>query len=184
MIAYHTKFILNLASILSPLYLLLRKGKPWKWGEAETATFWEGQEHTHINFSPGLRRISIWDWCSPLPFTRRWNAAQANCFCKPHLGSSRKKLFPVEERRSGTCVWSEAIQPVSLRQAIYYHIRPQTTERRLSQFAAASSMAAARIQKWILPTECSISQVPLFPMQTASSRFSKGGPRSWGDTAD
>ena len=45
-------------------------------------------------------------------------------------------------------------------------------------------MAAARIQRWILPTEWSISQVPLFPMQTASSRFSKGGPRSWGDTAD
>ena len=32
--------------------------------------------------------------------------------------------------------------------------------------------------------EWSISQVPLFPMQTASSRFSKGGPRSWRDAAD
>ena len=32
--------------------------------------------------------------------------------------------------------------------------------------------------------EQSISQVPLFPMQTASSRFSKGGPRSWRDAAD
>ena len=99
----------NLASMLSPLYLLLHKGK---WGEAERAAF-EKARSTLINFSPsalqswkitclGLRCISIWDWCSPLPSIRRRNPAQANCFCKPHLGSSRKKLFPVEERKSGT----------------------------------------------------------------------------------
>ena len=36
MIAYYTKFVLNLASMLSPLYSLLHKGKPWKWGKAES----------------------------------------------------------------------------------------------------------------------------------------------------
>ena len=42
----------------------------------------------------GLRHISIRNWCSPVPFIRRWNAAQANCLCKPHLGYSRTKTIP------------------------------------------------------------------------------------------
>ena len=39
MIAYYTKFIPNLASMLSPLYLLLQKGKTWRWGDAQRIAF-------------------------------------------------------------------------------------------------------------------------------------------------
>lgn len=39
MIAYYTKFIPNLASMLSPLYLLLKKGKLWRWGNAQREAF-------------------------------------------------------------------------------------------------------------------------------------------------
>ena len=39
MIAYYTKFIPNLASILSPLYSLLQKGSSWGWGYSQRGTF-------------------------------------------------------------------------------------------------------------------------------------------------
>ena len=67
---------------------------------------------------------------------RRRNTAQTNCFRKLHIGTSRKELFTVAERRPSAGVWSEEIPPVSLWQTIHCHIRPQATGRHLPQFSA------------------------------------------------
>ena len=44
LINYYGKFLRNLASILSPLYRLLRAEQPWKWTEVESRAFFKAKE--------------------------------------------------------------------------------------------------------------------------------------------
>ena len=60
LIAYYSKFMPNLASVLHPLYILLRKSSLWKWGRAQQKAFEESKllltsDKFLVHFDPDLK---------------------------------------------------------------------------------------------------------------------------------
>ena len=63
---YYGKFLPHLASMLAPLYTLLKKGTPWHWGKEQNQAFRTAKEHlisakvlTH--FDPGKKLLLACD---------------------------------------------------------------------------------------------------------------------------
>ena len=120
------KFIPNLASMLSPLCLLLHKGKSWKWRETERHAFEKARStltstSVLVHYDPGKELVLACDASSYGIGAVLSHPSEDGMQHRPPAFASRT-LAPAErnysqlerELRSGTGVWSEAIQPVSL----------------------------------------------------------------------
>ena len=66
LLTYYSKFLPNMASVLAPLYKLLRKDTPWKWTEAEEKAFCASKDLLTssallVHFDPELDLVLMCD---------------------------------------------------------------------------------------------------------------------------
>ena len=91
LINYYSKFLPNLSTKLSPLYVLLNKKQKWEWSTAQEKAFQTTKEAPASCFSScslrscssacvSLRCFTVWDWCRSLACHSR-PAGETNCLC-------------------------------------------------------------------------------------------------------
>ena len=184
MIAYYTKFIPNLASMLSPLYLLLQKGKTWRWGDAQRAACEKAKSALTsttvlVHYDPGKELVLACD-ASPYGIGAVLSHPSEDGTQHRPIAFASRTLAPAERnysqlKREGLAL----VYGVKRFHQFLYGRRftvisdHKPLEGIFHSSRQLSSMATARIQRWVLTLGTYDYQViykpGLFPMQTVSA---------------
>ena len=137
LLTYYARFLPNLATILAPLYKLLRSGAKWtcQWTMPEQRAFQNSKKfllssQVLVHYDLSLEVILACDTSSygvgaVLSHRMADGSERPSCFRVPYIVPSGATVFPNRERRASLCIWGKEISSVFVWAEIYANNRPQ-----------------------------------------------------------
>ena len=160
MLTYYSKFLPKLATVLSPLYLLLQKNKPWSWSGEQASAFIQAKKlltsaEVLVHFDPKKKLLLACD-AFPYGVAAVLSHLMEDGLDRPIAYASRT-LSPAERKYAQLEKEGLAVVFGVSRFHQYIYGREFTIlsdhkplQYLLSENKAVSPMASARIQRWAL----------------------------------